>query len=622
MGSKKNNVKKPVTKEATIDTAIIEHLACLEINNLILQPPFHLVGNIQLNDKGISFDGEILVYNNKNLVKSNAVGEVRVQVKGTTTYKKVHKKGKIKHNVKKEDIKVYYRFGVGVLYFVVTINPITLKKQAYYRILAPLDLKKLLLELDNNGNNSINLDFKKLEQGDLEPLCKAFINIVKKQPQQYIELSEQMNFTSYQMDIIDINKDSSNLFEQIAYVYGFTADNIGIPIDVAQLDEIKSVKTESVRLNDEEVNVTYEIIETENFYKVIIEDTLSIELQKEKTDGFLKLGKLKTLGSYMKCLQIINYTIEHDKLPFQSFHFKLRLDNKKKLETIEEDIKSHKELIDVCSQIGINENYVFNNDENLSSLFKGIIKVFKSKQYELLNINNQEKLEDLRIYAINLSDYVRVRLVFTGDKFINFYSNEFLTAIGGLLPKTEMHREHDQDNKIPVSIPDNWEDYYQRVSVYSAQNVEEMAKDANFDFEIVKLSFSDKHHDIKAHLTINTSLNYINYYNKFCDEEYLDLALDLNQRHLSKFPTESIPKVNIYLIKLIKGYRLSEEEQADILDIQDRAENTEDKTLLRFACEVLLGSKVKAQRIFNSLEGEEKEKLVEFPIYHFYKNSK
>lgn len=80
-----------------------------------------------------------------------------------------------------------------------------------------------------------------------------------------------------------------------------------------------------------------------------------------------------------------------------------------------------------------------------------------------------------------------------------------------------------------------------------------MAKDANFDFEIVKLSFSDKHHDIKAHLTINTSLNYINYYNKFHDEKYLDLALDLNQRHLSKFLTEDIPKVNIYLIKAHKG---------------------------------------------------------------------
>ncbi|WP_061578538.1 DUF4365 domain-containing protein [Bacillus licheniformis] len=136
-----------------IDTTIIEHLACLEINNLTLQPPFHLVSNITWNDKGISFDGEILVYNNKNLVKSNVVGEVRVQVKGTTTFKKIHKRDKIKHPVKKEDIEVYYKFGVGVFYFVVTINPTTLKRQAYYRMLAPFDLKMLLVELDKNGKS-------------------------------------------------------------------------------------------------------------------------------------------------------------------------------------------------------------------------------------------------------------------------------------------------------------------------------------------------------------------------------------------------------------------------------------------------------------------------------------
>lgn len=74
---------------------------------------------------------------------------------------------------------MYYKFGVGVLYFVVTINPTTLKKQAYYRMLAPLDLKKLLLELNNNGRDSISLDFKRLEKDTLEPLCNVFINIVK-----------------------------------------------------------------------------------------------------------------------------------------------------------------------------------------------------------------------------------------------------------------------------------------------------------------------------------------------------------------------------------------------------------------------------------------------------------
>ncbi|PEC41757.1 DUF4365 domain-containing protein [Priestia megaterium] len=614
--ARKKAEKKVTRKDPAIDTTIVEHLACLEINNLILQPPFHLVSNIQWNDKGISFDGEILVYNDKKLVKSNAIGEVRVQVKGTTTYKKVHKKDKIKHSVKKEDLEVYYKFGAGVLYFVVTINPTTFEKQAYYRILAPLDLKKLLLELNNNDNDSITLSFKKLEKGYLESLCNTVIDVVKKQPQHYIEASEEMKFTNYKVDFIDVKKDSFNLFEETAYIYGFTADNMGFPLDAAQVAVLKRGETESVLLNDEEVNITYEITETEKNFKVIIENTLSIDLNKEKRSGRFNLGKLRTLGSYVKCLQIINYYMEHNKLPFHSFHLGGGMD-KKNFEDIEEDIKSHKELIEVCGQIGINENYIFSDEEDLSSLFNGIIQVFKNKQYELLNIRNQEKLEGIRPYLIELSDYVKVRLMYTGDKFINFYSKEALTTMGGLIPKTGLTREHEQGNKMSGSLPDNWEDYYLRVSIYSAQNVEEMVKDANFDFDIIKLSFSDEYHDIKATFTINVSLNFINYYDKFRDKKYLELALELNQRHLTEFPKDDIPKVNIYLIELMKGHELSEEEQADILDIQERAENNKNQQL-RFACEILLGSKVKAQRIFESLENEEKEEMMEFPIYHFY----
>ena len=81
-----------------MDSIIIEHLACLEINRLILQPPFHLLSNIHWNDKGISFDGEIEVYK-EGIKKTDFIGRVPVQIKGSTTNKKVSKTNKIKHNV-------------------------------------------------------------------------------------------------------------------------------------------------------------------------------------------------------------------------------------------------------------------------------------------------------------------------------------------------------------------------------------------------------------------------------------------------------------------------------------------------------------------------------------------
>lgn len=76
------------------------------MNTLIYQPPFHLLSNIESNDKGISFDGDIEVYSN-DIKKTDFIGRVPVQIKGTTTYKKQYKKNKIKHNLDKKDLEVF-----------------------------------------------------------------------------------------------------------------------------------------------------------------------------------------------------------------------------------------------------------------------------------------------------------------------------------------------------------------------------------------------------------------------------------------------------------------------------------------------------------------------------------
>lgn len=613
---KKKDAKKVAKKATAVDRTIIEHLGCLEINNLILQPPFHLVSNIQWNDKGIAFDGDIEVYSNQKIEKLNFINKVPVQVKGTTIQKTTILKDKISHPVKKIDIEVYYKHGRGVLYFVVTINPVTYIRQAYYKILAPLELKGLLSLLDASEKASISLPFKKLERGYLETLCKTFIEVVEKQPKHFIEATKEMEFTHYKMNFVDVKKDSFDLFEETAYIYGYSSDNTEMPLEAAKVEELRMEKTEVVCLNNEETDFTYQITDTQKKYKVVIENTLTFDLDKKLKSGNLHLGKVRTLGSFVKCLQLINYYMEHNKLPFQNVQLVGRLDKKENFQTIEEEINSYKELINVCGHVGISENYIFNDEEDLPSLFNAIIDIFKNKQYDSLNIH-EGKLEDTKLINIELSKYVKLKLVYTDEKFINFYSEEALKTIGGFIPKKDRANNNGQDTDIPVILPDNWEDFYNKVSNYSSQKIDEMVKDTNFDFEIVKLSFADEYHDIQADLTINVSLYFVSYYDKSRHEKYLELALDLNQRYLAKFPKDDIAKVNIYLIKLIQHHELSEEEQINVLDIQERAESKKNQSL-RFACEVLLKNKVKAKRIFTSLVDEEKEEMMDFPIYHFF----
>ena len=88
---------------------------------------------------------------------------------------------------------------------------------------------------------------------------------------------------------------------------------------------------------------------------------------------------------------------------------------------------------------------------------------------------------------------------------------------------TDVASNHGQDTVEPVMLSDNRENHDQKVSIFASRKIEEMVKDTNFDFEIVKLSFADGHHDIQADLTITSSLGYIDFYDKTLDENYLEL---------------------------------------------------------------------------------------------------
>ncbi|QCR30551.1 DUF4365 domain-containing protein [Priestia megaterium] len=495
----------------------------------------------------------------------------------------------------------------------------TVEQLAYYRILAPLKVRSLLSHLNSSEKKSISFDFKKMKNGDLDLLRHTFIEEVDKQQIGSTETSENKESTPYKVDFVNMQKKAFNLYEGIIHVYGIPDDDIKLPVEEVKIDELKIGKNEVVYMNNESTLVTYQIIETEKGFRVVIEDTLTLDFDRRKKSGLFHLERVKSLGSYMKCLRLINYYIQRNKFPFQSLQLSGgTLNLKGHLQQIEEEIESYKELIDICTQMGINESYIFDDKEDFPSLFNAIINIFKNKQYSLLNIH-QEKLEKTEIINIELSKYVKLALVYADGCFLNLYSEEALKITGRYSSIPDVASNNGQDNVEPAMLSDNRGNYDQKVSIFASRKIEEMVKDTNFDFDIVKLSFADEHHDIQADLTITSSLEYIDFYDKTLDKNYLELALDLNQRYLAKYSEDEIAKVNIYLIKLKQGHELLENEQNDLYNIQARAEMNNEQTIC-FACEVLLGNKTNAKKIFDTLHDEDKKELMEFPIYRFYQD--
>ncbi|WP_226035416.1 hypothetical protein [Aquibacillus saliphilus] len=591
-----------------MDTVIIEHLACLEINENILQPPFRLLSNVQMNDKGLAFDGSITLFLSE-IKKDKFAKNIPIQIKGTATNKKSAKRNKIKHSVSKSDIEVYYKDGNGVLYFVVTINPITYSRQAYYRILAPLDLKDLLIDLKYTGNKSITIPFRKLEKGLLEDICKQFLRIVEKQPKNFIEANSEREFTEYKLDYYKLKEESSfDLFEESAYMYGIESGN-EIPISKAKLHEIRTGLNDEVKIGNDVFRINYEIRETVDKRYLLIEESLVLEINKSTNKGKITLGKVKSLRSHIKALKIIKYLRDHNKIPIEKIGVFGSLDVKEDFSEVEQDIKQCEEIVSICDQIGISDDYKFDDNENISELFNGILKLFKEKQYQLLTNYDSKDFDNSLIQVIRLSEYVKVMVLFDKAKneFIDFFSEKTLNTIAGLIPK-----EENQQN-VNAGVEQN----YWKVSIYSSQKIKVMEESANFKFDIVKKSFTEKYYEVNSPYTISIALDYINYYDMENESKYIEFAEDLIHRYLEINPHETIALINKYQINVRKLNQLTEKEEDHVLDILEEAERKNNKNI-SFACEVLLGNRSKAKRIFYSIPVEEQDNLKRFPIYHLF----
>ncbi|WP_084184933.1 DUF4365 domain-containing protein [Salinicoccus luteus] len=591
-----------------MDNIIIEHLACTEVNEQILKPPFHLISNVQWNDKGLAFDGDITLYS-KQIKKEEFIGIVPLQIKGTKTFKKKIKKNKIKHNIKKEDLEVYYANGNGVLYIVVTINPNTFKRQAYYRILAPLDLKVLLDNLRLREESSTSILFKKVKNGGLEYICKKFLRIVEKQPKAYIETNLKKEFDEYKIDYGLLQReDNFNFFDEVAYLYGIN-NGQETPLTVVELKEIASSTEVEVELGEEILNIQYKIINKNQELIFLVENSLYITLDKESLQGKFSLKKIGNLEQFIKALKVLKYIRDYNELPFSKSIQGVNIKSKKDLLNIEENITAFEEIAEVFASIGVNKDYTFNKEENIENLFNAAIKIFKHNQHNMLTNNENMNTKDYSVKAITLSKDLKVIVFYDAknNKYINFFSEETLNNLNGLLPK---------DNKKQINDIDIEEEYW-RVSIYSNEKLDQLKKFNNFNFDIVKKSYEDKYHDVNSPYTMHIAMDFLWNFDVNNNQDYIEVSNDLVTRFLKDNPEDSYAKINKFQINLRRNGELNEDEILTILEILEIAENNNDNSM-RFACEVLLQSKIKAKAVFDSLSSEVQEELKLFPICNLY----
>lgn len=585
-----------------MDNTVIEHLACNEVNRMILQEPFKLVSEIKVNDKSPSYDGEILVYSSSKLNKGNLQGAVKVQVKGTTVNKKI-KKRKISHTVCKEDLEVYKRFGEGILYFVVPINTKTgiTTSQVFYNALSPLDIERYLNEINRKGNESIQINFKILADNQLDRICRLHLKNVEKQPICLIDGSKKREYQEYKIEYNIDDFEEFDFFENIGYVYGIKED-LEIPIE-AIIPENVNIKSEnSFELDGHRVHIKYQIQDSPKEITIWFEDTFKLAFDKRKKAGIFNIKNFKSINSSIAILMVLKYIILNKKLPIDVYDIEVDIDVEEEfLNNIDEEIKFYQELLSVCNKIGILGDFCFHENENVKEFIYKITEIFIKGNYDLIK---KEKADiGSQFIKLNLTEYIKL-LLFKEEKtnsYKNLFDKEFINQMQTTYPK----------NKGDFD-PNNVEHY--TISYYSIYPVDEIFSFTNFDFEVYKNSFNRDKHEKSLEQNNNLVLGLIDLFDKTNKRELLELSIYLLQGLIETDKNSEVYKLNLLQTQKRMDIDITEKDEEYLYSL---IESTDDKKI-KFVAYVILGLKIPSKRVYESLEDELNHEIESWPIYYLY----
>ncbi|MCB2210347.1 hypothetical protein KQH62_05580 [bacterium] len=181
--------------------------------------------HLKKNDKTMSWDGNIFVYN-QEVKKDSFFGQVPVQVKSTVVDEFSLKKTSF--DFEKDDLNNYFLDG-GILLFVVEIN----KKnefEFYISSLMPSDLKVILDDIEKKDSNTKNIKLEHLPKDNtqkIESICNNFV--INRNRQMSIKNLPSIPVNDAKELIITAVSDGRSLDEYLLnvpqYVYGKVDDS-------------------------------------------------------------------------------------------------------------------------------------------------------------------------------------------------------------------------------------------------------------------------------------------------------------------------------------------------------------------------------------------------------------
>lgn len=573
-----------------------------------LEIPFNGVTNVLThfakNDTGVCVDGFIEVYSGTAMTKESLLGEIPVQIKGTTS--KVAGRDGVKRKMDIVDLEKYLDVYAGVLYFVVFMDSKLSLKEIYYKQYLPFDIRKALKERKHAGQKTITDKFRPLPKDpvQLQRLCIEFVSDYRKQRGTdvvgFLTPSEARD-EEIKFETIEFTKTlypgemptSLKPFETGAYLYGTTSAGKRYVLDrIPPLDSIQSSSTHVVKAGDFECECQVAIGEDRkgDFLKI---GGITLRLDDVCTFTYDDVGSFR---ARLRDAKLFKGFVESGEIYFDGEFFG-RKDtvNNVDHDELERRIHAYGRIVGLMERLGViadwnPEDFDQAGERRLSQLYAAFV--------EGVHVSVGAQKENLIVFNCDIAG-TRIKVLGKLDENGRYELYDLTSSSLIFATCLEGQERLDDENPMPTLFSFTEEDYRLLANITRGKLIESLSrspiKTGNADFINNKL------------------LEMLNAYDKgaVCSDELLSCC-----DTVTKTLFELDPHSEVYAINraqtLYRMHKLDAEWLGRIRALEASTSSIEARASYR----ILLGEAVLAQSCIELLDDAARARFATWPIYN------
>lgn len=570
----------------------VEKIAANFVESFIDQINF-MDYDFKVDDKGISWDGDIYLYNESIDKKTNYYDSISVQIKGRTTTNSNFKES-INFDAEKADL-INFLTRDGTLYFVVKMTNYE-KKQLYYCKLLPFDLERILKGTDNM--DVVKIKMKKIKDiNHFEKMVRNF-SIDKKMQKSankkaFAQNNILINNKPSTIGFYDWHRKGESIFELVGeekYLYQYDENHNIISVLCNEICAVGKKLNFEIKSKDGEV-LYNEVNCTKTSDSELLSFGGAFTLNFTNSNFIIKVQG--TLNERLKQLEIIEI-INKD----GGYYIDDKFVNFKITDDAMANFRERKDIYNTIKHFLINHNMQKDirlddwGDKDLNDFLVWIGAIDFGKRLRI------DEFETSTIGSIQIKDFrFSVFANKNADNSFNVYSLWNYNTI-----KDKYIFSSQEGNK---KICTN--------NIYSVLNEDAYLSD-DINIEEMKNSYKEYHFLENEEIMINAQvLNLISAYDSCKNGNLLEYALYLLDMLNDFIDMKDTIMINRYQIYKRQGI-LNDEHIKNLIKLRE----DNDDVAYKVSANLLIGNILEAKTLFEDLSEENRKIFLSYPIAYFF----